>query len=291
MTSNPGTLIDHPSSLAHLRHILLRNPVSSGALLYLIALSLLALAAPLVVPHDPYATRLDAVLRPPSGTHWFGTDQVGRDVFSRVIVAARLDLIIAFSAVFLSCAIGSVIGGAAAYYGGWLNRLVERITDLLMTFPLFVIALALVAAIGNSVESIIVASALVNLPFFIRLARAEIGLLRTMSYVEAARAGGNPEWTILFRFMLPNAMPTIVVQISTGLGWAILNAASLSFIGLGIRPPAAEWGIMVAEGATSILAGQWWLAIFPGAALTLTVLSFNLVGDGLRDVLDVRSRR
>ena len=151
--------------------------------------------------------------------------------------------------------------------------------------------MAIVAALGNSIQSIVLASAIVNLPFFVRLARSEISVLRAQQFVEAARAGGNSELQILFGFMIPNALPTLVVQVSTGLGWAVLNAASLSFIGLGITPPTAEWGIMVAEGAANILSGYWWLAIFPGAALTLTVLGFNLLGDGLRDVIDVRTRR
>lgn len=257
----------------------------------LAAVALAGLFAPVLAQHDPYATRLDQVLQPPGPGRWFGTDQVGRDVFSRVLHAARLDLMIAFASVLISFVVGTFVGGAAAFFGGGLDRLVGRMTDLLMTFPLFVIAMALVAAIGNSLESIILASALVNMPFFVRLARAEIGRLRVQSFVEAARAGGNREIDILLYFMLPNALPTMIVQVSTGLGWAILNAASLSFIGLGIHPPTAEWGIMVAEGATNILAGYWWLAVFPGAALTVTVLCFNMLGDGLRDLLDVRTRR
>jgi len=267
------------------------NPVSTVALFFIPALVALAILAPWIAPYDPNATDLDYVLKGPSGLHWFGTDQVGRDVFSRVLVATRLDLSIAAFAVLLSFVIGTVIGGAAALYGGLPDRTIGRLTDVLMTFPLFVVAMALVAALGNSVQSIVLASAVVNLPFFVRLARSEISVLRTQQFVEAARAGGNSELHILFGFMIPNALPTLTVQVSTGLGWAVLNAASLSFIGLGIRPPTAEWGIMVAEGAANILSGFWWLAIFPAAALTLTVLSFNLLGDGLRDVIDVRTRR
>jgi peptide/nickel transport system permease protein len=227
----------------------------------------------------------------PSALHWFGTDQVGRDVFSRVLIASRLDLAIAFAAVLLSFLGGTFVGGAAAFFGGTVDRVVGRATDVLMTFPLFVIAMAMVAALGNSIQSIVLASAVVNLPFFVRLARSEVSILRVQEYVEAARAGGNSNLQILFGFMIPNALPTLTVQVSTGLGWAVLNAASLSFIGLGIRPPTAEWGVMVAEGAANILSGYWWLAIFPGAALTLTVLCFNLLGDGLRDIIDVRTRR
>ncbi|MBV9563700.1 MAG: ABC transporter permease [Bradyrhizobium sp.] len=271
--------------------VLARNKVSLAALVFVPGLAALAVLAPWIVPYDPNATDLDHVLQGPAGLHWFGTDQVGRDVFSRVLVAARLDLSIAASAVMLSFAVGTVIGGAAALFGGLPDRLIGRLTDVLMTFPLFVVAMAMVAALGNSIQSIVLASALVNLPFFVRLARSEIGVLRAQQFVEAARAGGNTELHILFGFMIPNALPTLTVQVSTGLGWAVLNAASLSFIGLGIRPPTAEWGIMVAEGAANILSGFWWLAIFPALALTLTVLCFNLLGDGLRDVIDVRTRR
>jgi peptide/nickel transport system permease protein len=271
--------------------VLARNPVSAAAFFFIPALVALAVLAPWITAYDPNATDLDHVLQGPNGLHWFGTDQVGRDVFSRVLVAARLDLAIAVSAVLLSFVIGTVIGGAAALYGGLPDRLTGRLTDVLMTFPLFVVAMAMVAALGNSIQSIVLASAVVNLPFFVRLARSEISVLRSREFVEAARAGGNNEWQILFGFMIPNALPTLTVQVSTGLGWAVLNAASLSFIGLGIRPPTAEWGIMVAEGAANILSGFWWLAIFPAAALTLTVLCFNLLGDGLRDAIDVRTRR
>jgi peptide/nickel transport system permease protein len=275
----------------HAGHVLARNPVSAAAFVFIPALTLLAVLAPWIVPYDPNATDLDHVLQGPSALHWFGTDQVGRDVLSRVLIASRLDLAIAFSAVILSFVAGTFVGGAAAFFGGVTDRVVGRATDVLMTFPLFVVAMAMVAALGNSIQSIVVASAVVNLPFFVRLARSEISVLRSQQYVEAARAGGNSNLQILFGFMIPNALPMLTVQVSTGLGWAVLNAASLSFIGLGIRPPTAEWGIMVAEGAANILAGFWWLAIFPGAALTLTVLCFNLLGDGLRDVIDVRTRR
>jgi peptide/nickel transport system permease protein len=275
----------------HAAHILAHNPVSAAAFVFIPALALLAALAPWIVPYDPNATDLDHVLQGPAVQHWFGTDQVGRDVFSRVLIASRLDLAIAFSAVVLSFVVGTIVGGAAAFFGGMTDRLVGRATDVFMTFPLFVVAMAMVAALGNSIQSIVLASAVVNLPFFVRLARSEISVLRSQQFVEAARAGGNSNLQILFGFMIPNALPMLTVQVSTGLGWAVLNAASLSFIGLGIRPPTAEWGIMVAEGAANILSGFWWLAIFPGAALTLTVLCFNLLGDGLRDVIDVRTRR
>jgi peptide/nickel transport system permease protein len=286
-----GVAILDAAHLGHAAHALVRNPVSTVALAFISVLIVAAAVAPWSVPYDPNAVDLNGVLRAPSVQHIFGTDQVGRDVFSRVMIAARVDLAIAFAAVLLSFAVGTCIGGAAALFGGFVDRLVGRASDVLMTFPLFVVAMAIVAALGNSIQSIVLASGIVNLPFFVRLARSEISVLRAQQFVEAARAGGNSEMQILFGFMIPNALPMLVVQVSTGLGWAVLNAASLSFIGLGITPPTAEWGIMVAEGAANILSGYWWLAIFPGVALTLTVLCFNLLGDGLRDVIDVRTRR
>ncbi|WMY10926.1 ABC transporter permease [Paraburkholderia phenoliruptrix] len=284
-------LIQPTTALRHVTHVLKVNKLSAVALAFLVALLMLAALAPFVVPHDPYATHLDQALQPPNSAHWFGTDRVGRDVFSRVLVAARLDLSIAFSAVLISFFGGTLIGGAAAYFGGRWDRIIGRATDVLMIFPLFVIAMAFVAAFGNSLSSIVLASAIVNVPYFLRLARSEVKQLRLQNYVEAARAGGNSEMRVLLEFMLPNTLPTMSVQLSTSLGWAILNVASLSFIGLGIRPPTAEWGIMVAEGAANLLAGNWWLVVFPGAALTLTVLSFNLLGDGVRDILDVRTKK
>ncbi|WP_321896946.1 ABC transporter permease [Burkholderia cepacia] len=287
-----GQAVEQPvTTWRHVTHVLKGNKLSTVALFFLLALLVLAVLAPVVVPHDPYATHLDRALQAPDGVHWFGTDRVGRDVFSRVLTAARLDLTIALSAVLLSFVFGTLIGGAAAYFGGRWDRIIGRATDVLMIFPLFVIAMAFVAAFGNSLGSIVLASAIVNVPYFLRLARSEVKQLRLQSYVEAARAGGNSEMRVLLEFMLPNTLPTMSVQLSTSLGWAILNVASLSFIGLGIHPPTAEWGIMVAEGAANLLAGNWWLVVFPGAALTLTVLSFNLLGDGVRDMLDVRTRK
>jgi peptide/nickel transport system permease protein len=167
---------------------------------------------------------------------------------------------------------------------------VGRVVDVLMAFPLFVLAMALVAALGNRLENIVIATAIINLPFYIRFARAEVSVRREAGWVEAARASGNGPGRIVFWFLLPNVLPAMAVQISLNLGWAILNAAGLSFIGLGVHPPTPEWGIMVAEGARFITVGHWWLVAFPGLALMLAVLCFNLLGDGLRDMLDPRMR-
>lgn len=273
-----------------LRHVLAANPPSLLALLLLALLLGAALPGPWLVPFDPLATDTAMALRPPSATHWFGTDQLGRDVFSRVVVAARLDLAIAAGAVLLSLSVGAVLGAAMGYFGGLLDRSLGRVVDVLMAFPLFALAMGVVAALGNSVSSVVLATAVVNLPFYIRLARAEVSLRRGLGYVEAARVGGSSHARILRVFLLPNILGPLVVQASLNLGWAVLNTAGLSFIGLGVRAPTPEWGIMVAEGAQFILSGHWWLALFPGAALMAAVLCFNLLGDVLRDLLDPRSR-
>jgi peptide/nickel transport system permease protein len=192
--------------------------------------------------------------------------------------------------VALSFLAGSAIGCAAGYWGGWTDRIVGRITDTIMAFPLFVLAMGVVAALGNSVENIIYATAIINLPFYARVARAETSIRRNAGYVQAARLAGCGDVKILSAHVFPNILPPMMVQISLNMGWAILNAAGLSFIGLGVRPPDAEWGIMVAEGATYIVSGEWWMALFPGAALMIAVFCFNLLGDGLRDLVDPTRR-
>ena len=276
--------------LSHACKMLGRNGISLAAAAIVGFLICLALVGPMLTSFDPYATNLANALDPPSKLHWFGTDQLGRDVLSRVVASARIDLFVAVCAVAASFALGIVIGGLAGYIGGSFDLWTSRIAEMVQVFPLFVLAMALVAALGNDLRNVVLATAIVNLPFYIRLARAEIGVLRTQLFVEAARVAGNGDARIIGGVLLPNAMPNLMIQLSVNLGWAILNAASLSFIGLGIRPPTAEWGIMVAEGATQAMAGNWWLIVFPGLALALAVFAFNLLGDALREVFDVRSR-
>ncbi|MGL4290381.1 MAG: ABC transporter permease [Phreatobacter sp.] len=278
------------ATLRHTGWILRGNPMTLVASIGAALLVLLAIFGPWIAPYDPIASNVPIALQPPSAAHWFGTDQLGRDVFSRVIVATRLDLMIAASAVTLSFAIGALIGSFCGYTGGALDRWVGRFVDVLMAFPLFVLAMAMVAALGNRVENIIYATAIINLPFYIRFARAEVNVRRGVGWVEAARASGNSHARVVMLFLLPNVLPAMAVQISLNLGWAILNAAGLSFLGLGVKPPTPEWGIMVAEGARFITTGKWWLVVFPGAALMSAVLCFNLLGDGLRDILDPRMR-
>lgn len=274
----------------HTRYVVSENAVTFGAFFVFFVMVLFAIFGDALAPYDPLASSAAIALQPPSANHWFGTDQLGREILSRVIVATRLDLGIAVLAVALSFVIGSVLGTCAGYFGGWTDRIISRMIDTLMAFPLFVLAMGLVAALGNTIENIIYATAIINLPLYTRVVRSEVLVRRQAGYVEAARLVGNGNARIMGIHLFPNVLPVMMVHVSLNMGWAILNAAGLSFIGLGVRPPTAEWGIMVAEGATYIVSGEWWLALFPGAVLMLAVFCFNLLGDGLRDLIDPRMR-
>ena len=279
-----------PSAWRHLRYVLAENPVTAVAAALFVVFVLVAIAGPALAPYDPLVSDVAAALQAPSAAHWFGTDNLGRDVFSRVLVATRLDLAIAVGAVALSFVFGSAAGAVAGFFGGWPDRVLSRIVDTIMAFPLFVLAMGIVAALGNTVENIVYATAIINFPFYARVARAEVNVLRGAGFVAAARLAGNSELRLLATQVFPNALPSLMVQVSLNLGWAIINAAGLSFIGLGVGPPTPEWGIMVAEGATYIMSGEWWVALFPGLALMFAVFCFNLLGDGLRDLVDPRRR-
>lgn len=277
-------------TLRHARYVIGGNPVTGFAFFLLVVLVFTAIFGPSLVPYSPFASNTSAALQAPSALYWFGTDQLGRDIFSRVIVATRLDLTISFLSVILVFLLGGLSGVAAGFFGGWTDRIVGRIADTIMAFPLFVLAMGIVAALGNNVQNIVIATAIVNFPLYARLARAEANIRREAGFVLAARLSGNREWRILLTQVLPNIMPIMIVQMSLTMGYAILNAAGLSFIGLGVRPPTAEWGIMVAEGAAFMVSGEWWIAFFPGLALISAVFCFNLLGDGLRDVFDPAQR-
>jgi peptide/nickel transport system permease protein len=278
------------AAIQHVRYVLRENAVTGFAFGLFVLIVLAAALGPYLVPYDPLASDTAAALTGPSRAHWFGTDQLGRDVLSRVVVATRLDFFIAIASVALVFLMGGIAGVAAGFFGGWTERIVGRIADTIMAFPLFVLAMGIVAALGNSVQNIILATAIVNFPLYARVARAEANVRRDAGFVLAARLCGNSEARILLGQVLPNIMPIMVVQMSLTMGYAILNAAGLSFIGLGVRPPTAEWGIMVADGSTFMVSGEWWIAFFPGAALMLAVFCFNLLGDGLRDIVDPQRR-
>jgi peptide/nickel transport system permease protein len=277
------------ATLRHARYVIRGNTVTGFAFGLFALIVLAALIGPAIVPYDPLASS-PLTLKPPSVAHWFGTDQLGRDVFSRVIVATQLDFFIAIASVALVFLMGGLAGVAAGFFGGWTDRIVGRIADTIMAFPLFVLAMGIVAALGNTVQNIVLATAIVNFPLYARVARAEANVRREAGFVLAARLCGNGSFRILLGQVLPNIMPIMCVQMSLTMGYAILNAAGLSFIGLGVRPPTAEWGIMVAEGSAFMVSGEWWIAFFPGLALMVAVFCFNLLGDGLRDIVDPQRR-
>jgi peptide/nickel transport system permease protein len=278
------------SVLAHAVYVIGDNPVTGLSFGLFVIIVLCAIFGPLFAPYDPLASDTVAALQPPSWAHWFGTDQLGRDILSRVIAATRLDLAIAVFSVALVFLLGGLSGVAAGFFGGWTDRIVGRLADTIMAFPLFVLAMGIVAALGNTVTNIIIATAIINYPLYVRVARSEANVRRDAGFVQAARLCGNSEMRIVLTQVLPNVMPIMVVQMSLTMGYAILNAAGLSFIGLGVRPPMAGWGIMVAEGAAFMVSGEWWIAFFPGAALMVAVFCFNLLGDGFRDIVDPQRR-
>src|ERR1700680_3596061 len=278
------------SIFRHAVYVVADNPVTGLSFGLFVLIAMCALIGPYIVPYDPLASDTSATLQSPSLHHWFGTDLLGRDIFSRVLAATRLDFTIAAASVILVLFLGGLAGIAAGFFGGWTDRIVGRISDTIMAFPLFVLAMGIVAAMGNTVQNIVLATAIVNYPLYVRVARAEANVRRDAGFVLAARLSGNGAWRILLAHILPNIMPIMVVQMSLTMGYAILNAAGLSFIGLGVRPPQAEWGIMVAEGSGFIVSGEWWIALFPGLALMVAVFCFNLLGAGLGDMVDPRRR-
>ena len=272
-------------ALRRLRSLTAAQLLVPGLIVVLVAL---AAFGPLLTPYDPLATNPPVAMQPPSVLHWFGTDQLGRDIFSRTLAAAQVDLVMATAAVALSLVVGSLLGALAGWYGGWVDGVVTRVLDTIMAFPLFVLAVGIAAALGNSIQSVVIATVVVNLPFYARQTRTEVNRRRTAGYVEAGQLAGLSTPRILLGHIMPNLVPALAVQSSLNMGWAILNAAGLSFIGLGIRPPQPEWGILVADGAAYIYSGEWWTFVFPGGALMLAVLAFTLLGDALRDLLDPR---
>jgi len=268
-----------------------RAPLAGRLTLVLLGLLLMAgLLGPVLAPYDPTATDSAQALLPPSLAHWFGTDQLGRDVFSRTLTATRTDLLVGAVAVAISLVLGTTIGALAGWRGGRTDTLIGRFIDSIMAFPLFVLAVGIAAGLGNSLTSVIVATAIVNLPFYARAVRFEVARRRNAGWVEAALLARIHPVKIVGFHILPNLVGLLATQSSLNMGWAILNAAGLSFIGLGIRPPQPEWGIMVADGASYIFSGEWWVFTFPGLTLMGAVLIFTRAGDALRQLLDPRSK-
>lgn len=257
---------------------------------------LMALFAPVIAPFDPERSNPVAVLESPNSTHWFGTDINGSDIFSRVVYAARTDLVIALFGTALSFAIGSLLGIAVAFLtnrrgiGGWFAEGTMRVADVVQAFPVFVLALALVSAAGNSLRNIVFAISFLNIPVYMRLVRARGLAVREATYVEAARCCGYSDTQIIRKFLLPNSLAPALAQLSVNFGWAIMLTAGLSFVGAGVAAPTPEWGLMVAVGSSNLITGQWWPSVFPGLAIALAVLAFQLVGETFEHVLDPTRR-
>lgn len=255
-----------------------------GAAILVVAV-LLAFVLPLIYTEDPLSPDAGAALVAPSGAHPFGTDELGRDILARLIAAARLDLLIAFAVTSIAMGIGTVVGTLAGYAGRIADDVVMRFVDVMLSFPAFILALAITVMLGNKVGYVIGALAFAYMPFFVRLTRGEALRIRDSEYADAARVVGNPAWRIALRHVFPNAVAPAVALAPIVLGWAILDAAALGFLGIGIRPPTSEWGIMVAGGAKNIASGEWWTWLFPGLAILIVVLGFNWVGDGVRKLV------
>ncbi len=247
---------------------------------------LLAFVGPFIAPYPPTETSSGHQLLPPSAEHWLGTDDVGMDVFSRVIAAPRVDLTIALSATIIALMLGTIIGGIAGYFRSWWSELIMRVSDLIQSFPVFILAMALVVVTGQEIWGVIFVVAVVNTPIYVRLVRAEVLSLRERTFAEAALALGVAPLNIVRRHMIPNALRPVVSQASITLGFAMLLTAGLSFVGAGVRVPTPEWGSMIAVGASSIITGQWWPSLFPGLALSTAVFGFALLGDGVARFLD-----
>jgi peptide/nickel transport system permease protein len=269
---------------------LIANPLSAMGLALVVFAIAVALAAPLIAPADPLAMAPRLRLAPPSLAHWMGTDDGGRDILSRVIFGARASLLTALGILAMASVVGAAIGLAAGYFGGWVDEILMRVTDMFLAFPALVLAMAMAAALGPSLFNATVATAVVWWPWYARLVRGQTLHLKHEAFVESARVSGASVLRITILHILRNCLTPIIVQVSLDIGYAILTLSSLSFIGLGAQPPAPEWGSMVSLGRDYFLE-QWWMVTFPGLAIFLSVMAFNLLGDGLQEVLSPRLRR
>ncbi len=268
---------------------LLRNPLTVVGLVIILALLLTAAFAPWIAPYDPLQGELKARLLPPSAAHWMGTDELGRDIFSRVVHGARITLFIVLLVAIISAPLGLIIGAVSGYFGGVADRIIMGITDIFLSMPRLILALAFVAALGPGIENAVIAIAITAWPVYARLARAETLTIRKAEFIAAVRMQGASHGRIILRHILPLCMSSTIVRVTLDMAGIILTAAGLGFLGLGAQPPLPEWGAMISRGRAFIL-DQWWVATMPGFAIVIVSLGFCLFGDGLRDVLDPRQR-
>jgi peptide/nickel transport system permease protein len=270
-----------------------QSPLPLVGLVILAFVALVAIFGPFFVPYPKDASsavHISEKLQGPSADHWFGTDQVGRDILTRVVVGARTSLLAGLTVIALALSIGTLLGAVAGHFGGWIDNLIMRVTDIFLTIPDLILAMAFAAALGPGLLNVMVAVSLVWWPGYCRLVRANVISLRNAQFAEAAASLGASQYRLLFRHILPNAFPTVLVKASMDVGFAVLTTAALGFIGLGTQPPDPDWGQMVSEGRKYVR-DAWWFSTFPGIAIALTVIASNLLGDGIRDVLDPRSRQ
>ena len=265
-----------------------RNPTALLAMAVILLLVLVAALAPVIAPEGFDAQDLRARLLPPSAAHWFGTDDLGRDILARLAWGARITLLIATLVAVIVAPVGLLVGTTAGYFGGWVDAVLMRVNDIFLSFPSLILALGFVAALGPGIRNAIIAIALTAWPPIARLARAETLTIRHADYVAAVRIQGGSALRIILRHIVPMCLPSVIVRITLNMAGIILTAAGLGFLGLGAQPPMPEWGAMLSAGR-SHLTGAWWLSTVPGAAILLTSIAFNLLGDALRDVLDPRS--
>ncbi|MBZ9799115.1 ABC transporter permease [Mesorhizobium sp. ES1-4] len=265
--------------------------------LIVITITLLAIFAPAITPYSPTEADSVSFLQPPDATHLFGTDNVGMDIFSRSIYAPRIDLTIAILGTLLSALAGGSVGAVVGFYSSgrgirvWLSFAVMRAADVLQAFPVFVFAIALVASLGQSIQTVVLAIAFVNAPIYLRLMRSQVLSIRSMRYVEASQVNGLSDMKTIVRHIIPNAMAPVLAQLSVNVGWGILLTSALSFVGAGVRAPTPEWGSMIAMGFQNVVTGQWWPSMFPGAMLAITVFGFSLVGASIEVLADPSKRR
>jgi ABC-type dipeptide/oligopeptide/nickel transport system permease subunit len=267
-----------------------RSPFSAFWGLVALAIIVMAIAAPLIAPYDPLKSDFRAMAKPPIEKHWFGTDQIGRDVLSRVIYGARASLTVAIGAVVFGTLLGALWGLASGYFGGRFDIVSQRIIEFLQSFPDLILAMAIAMALGAGIGTVIVAIAITRIPFGGRVIRSVVLSLKEIQYIEAARGLGASHLRMMARHILPQCVAPFLILATAHLGVAIIIEASLGFLGVGIPPPTPTWGNMLADSLNAGLVPPWWLVLFPGLAITLTVLAFNLLGDGVRDVLDPRLR-
>ena len=286
LAPTPGSRLQSRLGQAYLRWLAFRsNPLACVGLAIVVALLLLALLAPAIATHDPLAQSLARRLQPPSAEHYFGTDALGRDIFSRIVHGARITLLVVLVVVVTVGPIGLLVGTAAGYAGGALDTVLMRVTDIFLAFPRLILALAFVAALGPGIENAVIAIAFTAWPPYARVARAEAMVIRNADFIAATRLQGASPLRIVLRHVLPLCVPSLIVRSTLDMAGIILTAAGLGFLGLGAQPPMPEWGAMIATGRDYIF-DQWWVATMPGIAICVVALGFNLLGDGLRDVLD-----